>query len=160
MKVSVVGPRYKKLDPTDYQAMADSMGVGDCVSVRDEFVEPKDFPALFSGVDIALVPYRELQGSGTLILAYCYLKPAIVSDLPLLMEETLDGATGLAFKNEDPADLARAMRRVLAFSEADMDERRKKIRDLVENKYNWVHSARLLHESYGLCLERKRKKGL
>lgn len=157
MEIMIAGKQYKKLDPSDYGKMATDFGVQKFVKIREGFVADAMVPHLFASADIGLVPYRELQGSASLILMYGYGKPVIVSDLPLLMEETGDGATGISFKTDDPSSLAKAMLSVLDWTEDDMAGYRNGIRDLMESKYNWEVSARLLYDAYSQALRRKNR---
>ena len=148
MHIDIIGKQYTKLDDTDYTAMARNLGVSETVSIRNEFVPDEEIPGIFGKTDVCLVPYTELQGSASLVLAYCYQKPVIASSLPLLREETGNGSTGLLFREGDPRALADAMLEAMEWTQEEAEKRQDSIKDLVNNKYNWEKSVKLLHSFY------------
>ncbi len=146
--VTVAGPQYIKIDNTDYEEMARSLGVEDCVSFLRRHIPPEEHPALFAGTDICLFPYKELYGSGALLMAYTYEKPVIVSEDPIFREETDDGKTGLLFTKNDPQALADAMVKALAWDEGEYDRYREHIRLMAKEKYSWDRAARILQAAF------------
>ena len=146
--VTIAGPQYPKLDSTDYEAMARRYRVDDCVTFIRRHIPVEEHEALFADADICLFPYKELYGSGALMMAYSYVKPVITTDDPIFCEETDHGKTGLLFRKNDPKAMAEAMVRSLAWSEADYESFRQHIRQLNEKKYNWDASALILKRSY------------
>lgn len=153
LHVSVVGKQYASMDNTDYVAMAQSLGVSDCIDFRREHIPDSDIPAAFYQADICLVPYRELYGSASLMMAYSYGKPVIATDLPILREETDGGKTGILFENENPQALADAMLRALAWTNEEYSAAQTEIDRLVNERYNWARSAEKLYRGY-VCISR------
>lgn len=153
LHVSVVGKQYEGMDNTDYVGMAESLGVSDSIDFVREHIPDDAIPALFQQTDVCLVPYRELYGSASLMMAYSYGKPVIATDLPILREETDGGKTGLLFENENPRALADAMLRVLEWKAADYQGYQAEIDRLVNDRYNWVKSAEKLCRGYAQCLK-------
>ena len=112
------------------------------------YIRDDELPGLFGQADLCLFPYREIYGSGALLMAYTYGRPVIASDIPVFREETEKGKTGLLFASEDAPDLARKLRQAMSWTEAERAERRRCIEELVRNKYSWARSARGLFDAY------------
>lgn len=148
MRFTIIGKQYDALDSTDYPALIRELGCGDCVEFRPESVANEDIPALFASHDLALFPYRNIYGSGSLLMSYTFGRPVIVSGIPTFREETDNGRTGVLFAPEDPADLARVLIESLDWDEAKLSACRTAIRELVETRYSWKISARKTAEIY------------
>ncbi len=154
LHVTVAGPQYTKIDDTDYEGMARSLGVEDCVSFIRRHIPPEEHPALFAKADICVFPYKELYGSGALLMAYTYEKPVIVSEDPIFREETDDGQTGLLFEKNDPQALADALVKALSWGEEDHAAYRTHIRRMIREKYSWDRAARILKTAFEEALKR------
>lgn len=141
MHFTIAGKQYEKLDGTDYQARIQELGIGDCVDFLSGHIPDDQLPGLFANADFLLFPYREVYGSGALLMAYSYGKPVIVSDIPTFREETEDGRTGLLFKSEDSQALADAILEAAKCSSKDIKEYQSAIHELITEKYNWKKSA-------------------
>ena len=148
LRVTVAGNQFAGLDTTDYPALARELGVEDCVEFRFGHIQDEDLPELFGAADACLFPYREIYGSGALLMAYTYGRPVIASDIPVFREETDEGKTGLLFAGGDPQDLARKLLEAMNWTEEEKTERRLLIEALVRDKYSWARSAKGLYEAY------------
>lgn len=154
LHVTVAGPQYLKIDNTDYEEMARTLHVADCVTFIRRHIPPEEHPALFENTDVCLFPYKELYGSGALLMAYTYEKPVIVSEDPIFREETDDGKTGLLFDKNDARALADAMLKSLDWSDADYAAYRAHIRLMVREKYSWDRAARILNAAFEEALKK------
>ncbi|MGN0169697.1 MAG: glycosyltransferase family 4 protein [Lachnospiraceae bacterium] len=144
----VAGRQYLNQNPVDYNEMAQELGITDCVQLILRRIDDAELPELFGWADVCLFPYREIYGSGALLMAYSYNKPVIVSDVPVFIEETDDGKTGLVFRNNDANSLANC---IISFSHLTPYEKENmsaEIKRLVESKYNWKVSAKLTDDIY------------
>lgn len=149
----IAGKQYMNQDDTDYAQMIEELNIGDCVRFIQRRIDDTELPALFNWADVCLLPYREIYGSGALLMAYTYRKPVIVSDVPSFVEETAGGRTGLLFKNENAASLSDAL---IAFSHLNQDDigsMISSIDDLVCNKYNWAVLAKMTAGVYNRAIE-------
>jgi glycogen synthase len=90
-------------------------------------------------------------------MAYTYEKPVIASNIPVFVEETSEGSTGLLFESEDPSELAKAMMMACSWSREQKDAYKTKIRTLTEKKYNWSISAAKTAEAYEQVLSGLRR---
>ena len=105
MQFIIVGAQFPKFDNTDYGAMIKKYGIQDCVKLEISHVPDEEMNRLFTQADFCLFPYRDIYGSGALLMAYTYRKPVIASDIPAFREETDNGKTGCLFEGENPEKL-------------------------------------------------------
>lgn len=152
VRIVIVGNQRRELDDTDYEALLARWQVQDCVELIRRFIPDGELPAYFNGCDCCLFPYKNIYGSGALLLAYTFGKPVIASAIPTFVEETDGGKTGLLCEPMNPRALADAITRFSALSGAERAAMKAHIRTLCENKYNWAVSAAALAEVYRRCL--------
>lgn len=146
--VTLAGKQYKALDDTDYEKIIRTYKLEPIVTFTPERVEDEEMDLLFKKADVCVFPYREVYGSGALLMAYTYRKPVIVSNIPALIEETAGGMTGISFENEDAASLKEAIEKFVNMPSDEVERFRKNVEKLVNEKYNWKHSAEELISCY------------
>ncbi len=146
------GKQYPQIDGTDYGALVKEYGIEDCVEFSSQRVEDEEIPALMGNTDIGVFPYRNIYGSGSLLMSYTYDVPVIASDIPAFQEETEGGVTGRLFRSEDSESLKEAILDVLTWDESRMSEYKKNIRRLVNEKYSWRVSAQKTADAYRAAL--------
>jgi glycosyltransferase involved in cell wall biosynthesis len=97
------------LEPVGHvQTIAESIGVADAIDWRLGFVPDEDVAALVESAAALVLPYRQIESSGVLALAFGHGRPAIVSDLGAVGEAVREFGAGRAVPPEDPAALAEA----------------------------------------------------
>ncbi len=148
MHFTIAGKLYPKLDDTDYEGRIRKLGIEACVSFFTEHIPDEMLPELFKDVDFALFPYRNIYGSGALLMAYTYGKPVIASDIPTFREETDGGRTGFLFESENPKALADAILAAAGCSLEQMQDYQAAIQGMVLEKYNWEKSAAKTEKVY------------
>lgn len=153
--VTIAGAQYPKLDATDYAAIIRQKQLSSCVTLRLGHVPETELDGLYRSADFCLFPYREIYGSGALLMAYSYAKPVLASGIPAFEEETSGGAAGMLYPPEDPDALKAAMLQAADWQAAEYAARQKCIRTLVQEKYNWTHSAECLAKGYHDVWQRK-----
>ena len=132
----------------DFDDLIKKEAVDDVVSIRNEFLPSEEIARLFGNSDACIFPYREVYGSGALLLSYTFGVPVIASDIPTFIEETDSGGAGLLFKSEDEHDLADKIVEFMDMSESERNRFSRRIRNLVDTKYNWKNSAALTVRLY------------
>ncbi len=152
IRIVIAGKQWKNLDDSDYEGMLDENGLRDFVEFRNDFIPDEEVPAYFNTADCCLFPYRDIYGSGALLMAYTFGVPVIASGIPAFVEETEGGKTGLLYEPGDEQSFADAIRRFTELSEAERQAMKARIRALCENKYNWAVSAERLTEVYQALL--------
>lgn len=148
IQVVIAGNQHPKQDRTDYLDLIHKYHVEDCVDFQKGRVPDEALPEMFGRTDFCLFPYREIYGSGALLMAYSYQKPVIASNVPAFIEETDHGRTGLLFENENSEDLAGKIETAVSLKKEEIDLYKSAISELVTEKYNWNVSARKLFETY------------
>lgn len=123
----IAGAQHPKLDPTDYGAMIRDLGLEDTVDLLKKHIPDEELDALYRQADICLFPYRDIYGSGALLMAYSYGKPVITSDIPAFREETQNGKTGILTDGEDPEKLKEAILQAADWSREEYLDDQKEI---------------------------------
>lgn len=153
MEFIIAGRQYINQNSVDYNMMIEKLGISDCVQLINRRIADEELPELFGWADVCVFPYREIYGSGALLMAYAYNKPVITSDVPVFVEETDNGRTGILFKNEDSTDLAKVLRSFAVWSDDEILNCGQAIAELVTYKYNWAISAKKTYEVYKSLIE-------
>lgn len=148
IRFAIAGKQYSKIDDTDYQGKIKMLGIEDCVSFLPGYIPDEKLPELFKNTDFMLFPYRNVYGSGALLMAYTYEKPVIVSNIPTFREETEDRRTGFIFESENPQELANTILRAAECSSKQIQNYQEAMREMISEKYNWRKSAAKLAEVY------------
>lgn len=153
MELVIAGKQYVRLDKTDYLQMIKDFEINDCVRFMQRRVDDKELSALLEWADVCVFPYREIYGSGALLMAYAYQKPVIVSDVPAFVEETCNGRTGLIFRNEDASSLSDALLKFSHLEEDNIKTMVSTIKELVDGKYNWTLLAKMTVAAYNKTVD-------
>jgi glycosyltransferase involved in cell wall biosynthesis len=142
------------LDPVeDVQERAAALGVMETIDWRLGFVPAHEIAPLLASATALVLPYRQIESSGVLALAFGHGRPAVVSDLGAVGDEVRDFGAGRAVPPEDPAALARACADLLS----DEDELRRAYEGALaaRRSLTWEEAARA-HEELYLELVRER----
>ncbi len=139
---TIKGEQYPKLDPTDYSAMIQELGIQDCVNFSSKRVPEEEISSLIGNADFLLFPYRKIYGSGVLMMAYTYQVPVVASDVPTFVEGTDNGKAGILFASENPAALKEALLQAMAATPEQIEEYKAAIRSIVAARHNWAITAR------------------
>jgi len=108
------------------------------IRLRPDYIPDDETEVYFKGADVLVLPYREIYQSGVLFLGHSFGLPVLASDVGSLKEDIVEGKTGFVFKPDDPAHLARVVERYFASDlYADLDNRRRQIRDYVTERHSW-----------------------
>lgn len=146
--VVIAGRQDKRMDPTDYEGFIKKNNLEHIVTFIPKKISDAKMAELYNHSDVCVFPYRNIYGSGSLLMAYTFEKPVIASDIPTFLEETANGMTGLLFENGSAEDLALKMHDYINMSEKDMARLKKNIIQLREEKYNWKICAKKTLQIY------------
>ena len=147
-KFVIAGNQKAKYDSFDYIEYSKKLGIYEYIDFEIRYIKDEEIEGLFSNSDCCLFPYRNIYGSGALLMAYTFEKPVITSDIPSFREETAEGETGILFKSEESEGLKEA---IIEFYNLTSEERinlSKKVKRIKENKYNWKNSALMIADAY------------
>lgn len=107
----------------------------------NRFVEDGEMLWLMERTQLVVLPYIEATQSGVLPIAYHYAKPAVIRNLPGLVENAQLGKTALAF--DTPMQLAEILQQLgngaLSLSAED-------VCGYYRDNYNWNHNVQTLLE--------------
>lgn len=135
--VIIAGRQDRRMDPTDYEGFIKANHLGNIVTFIPQKISDNKMAELYNITDVCVFPYRNIYGSGSLLMAYTFEKPVLVSNIPTFCEETENGLTGLLFENGNADDLAIKMHEYINMSEKDMTMLKENIVYMREEKYNW-----------------------
>jgi glycosyltransferase involved in cell wall biosynthesis len=114
---------------------------------------------LYALIDAFIVPRRDERAARLVtplkpFEAMAMRRPLIVADLPALVEIAPDGVRGLAYRTEDPEDLARAVARLM--DDPELAGRLAAVgRDWVIAERSWAANGPRWDEAYGYVLDRR-----
>jgi beta-1,4-mannosyltransferase len=108
-----------------------------------EFIEDDRIHLFFSAASIAVLPYRQILNSGSLILAMSYGLPVVAPNLGGI-SEYLDTATRLLFEPDDAQGLLQAM--ILA-TQIDLEDIRQKMIQACD-RLNWSDIGKSTYQTY------------
>jgi glycosyltransferase involved in cell wall biosynthesis len=107
------------LDPIGpVQELAASLSIAGAIDWRLGFVPDEEVAPLVAGAAVVVLPYREIESSGVLALAFGHGRPAVVSDLGAVGDAVREFGAGRAVPPEDPAALANACAELLTDADA------------------------------------------
>lgn len=106
--------------------------------LRTEFIPDEETEVYFKAADVLALPYRDVYQSGVLFLAHSFGLPVLAADVGSLKDDIVEGKTGLVFRSEDAADLAKALERYFASDlYAELNSRRQQIQDYATARHSW-----------------------
>jgi glycosyltransferase involved in cell wall biosynthesis len=108
----VVG-KAMNIDIGYYEDMANKLGLGARVIFRDEYISFEEIPAYFFASDIAVFPYKDIDMSGSLQLAYAFAKPVVATRSGGLVEVVEEGRNGITVQPGDTQAFSKAMEKIL-----------------------------------------------
>lgn len=119
------------------------------------FVGDAEIPAIFRRADLVVLPYREAEHSGVLYTALAFAKPLVLSSVGGFPELAARHGAAELVPPADPAELARALNRLLA-EEARRAALASAARSAAEGEYSWDAVASRTLALYTELLEAKR----
>ena len=124
------------------------------VLLRAEHILDAETELYFKAADVLVLPYRNIYQSGILFLGYSFGLPTLAANVGSLKDEMIEGRTGLLFKPEDPADLAKAIEKYFASDlYKDLGLRRQEIRDYARQGHDWNIVGQATLDAYGSLLK-------
>ena len=106
------------------------------VLLRANFIPDEETELYFKAADVLVLPYRRIDQSGVLFLAYGFGLPVLAADVGSLKDDIVEGKTGFLFRPEDPIDLAKTIERYFK-SELFANAHRQDIRDYAKRQHSW-----------------------
>lgn len=145
---TIAGKQDVTLDSTDYSGMIQKYNLNETITFIPKRISDEEVQYYFNTSDFCILPYRNIYGSGALLMSYTFNTPVIVSDVPVFIEETNNGLTGLIFKNGNIEDLSEKIINAIDLNKDEIRIKKNEIKLLVDKKYNWKESALKTIECY------------
>lgn len=123
----IAGEFYE--DERAYRDLIASLGLGDAVRVRGEYIPEEEVGLYFSAANLVVQPYESATQSGVAQTAWHFDRPVVTTDVGGLAEVVSDGVSGYVTPPGDPEALADAIVRYFeedreaAFAEGARRER-------------------------------------
>ncbi len=130
----VVGRAY--MDTAPLVELARALNVEEQVVWDLRFVPEAELPEIFAATDVTLMPYREIDASGVLMLALAVGRPIVASRIGLFSELLEDGTHGYLVSQDNPEELAVALAK-LATDDALRVRMGQNVRALAEAIPSW-----------------------
>ena len=134
-------------DFDEYQKMIDRNNLSKHIILHTKFIPHEDVEHYYCASDLVVLPYKKIYQSGVLMMTLSYERPAIVSNLPPLMEVISDNENGFLFEAENSKDLSDKLIQILA-DKKNLEIVRKKGIELINTKYGWDEIGRLTKSAY------------
>ncbi len=107
----IVGKPQMDVAPLKERAIA--LGVQGHIEWDLRFIGDDEIEQVFANSDITVMPYREIDASGVLMVALSIGKPIVASKIGLFKELLVDGTHGYLIEQENTDELARALERLV-----------------------------------------------
>lgn len=130
-KIYVAGEFYDSYEK--YKELVEKHGLGDIISMPNEFIANNDIVNYFCASDLVVQPYKDATQSGVTQVATHFNKPMVITNVGGLSEFVPDGITGFVVKPA-PEDIADAINKY--FSQNYEKEFVRNI-DKEKKKYSW-----------------------
>ncbi|HZW39613.1 MAG TPA: glycosyltransferase family 4 protein [Ignavibacteriaceae bacterium] len=106
IKLLLAGAPYSDNLKREYLQMIEDYKLKDIISYKLDFIKNEEIQNYFLAADLVVLPYKNIDHSGIVHLAFSFAKPIAASDVGDFSETIIDGRTGFIFKNNSPEDIA------------------------------------------------------
>lgn len=144
LRLLVAGEFYEPRDR--YDVAVKKLGIGDRVTIHDEYVPNERVAWFFRVADVLVAPYRAASHSGVVQIARAFRVPTIASNVGGLADLVDDGKTGLLVPPVDVDALASAIERF--FAEGLAEPFRQNL-EQEEGLFSWSDLAGTIRELAG-----------
>jgi glycosyltransferase involved in cell wall biosynthesis len=107
------------------------------LTVVEGFIAPEQAGELFAAADVVALPYHRASASGVLLLASGYERPVVAYPVGGLPEYIVEGDTGWICRTADPAELAQALRAIVAAGREVCRQRGAAAWRLAQERFSW-----------------------
>jgi len=115
------------------------------------FIPSDKIPVYFESSDVVILPYKSIDHSGIIHLAYSFSKPVIATDVGDFSENIEHNKSGKILERNTPAELAEVI--LESCSTDDLKKMGEYAKCLSESKYSWKNIAKLTTNIYGILFK-------
>lgn len=136
LKLVIAGAPHNDEIRKKYLDLIEKMNFKERVVYEFDFIAFENVAKYFTASDLVLLPYRKIDHSGIIHLAYSFGRPVIATQVGDFAEVIADGKSGYLVNRDDPDDMARAI--VAAFSTKNwLAESGAHAKWMSENQFSW-----------------------
>lgn len=147
LRLVIAGAAHPPELENHYRRRIDRISADDLIMFHMGFVPPEKVAAYFVACDVVILPYKEIDHSGIVHLAYSFGRPLIATNVGDFPEAIEDGKSGYLLKENSAECLSETMLR--AFSNGTgLEDMGNYARKLSETKYSWLDIARQMRDLY------------
>lgn len=133
-----------------YNQRIKQISTDDSITFHASFIPSERVAAYFTACDVVILPYKEIDHSGIVHLAYSFGRPLITTDVGDFAEVIEDGKSGYLLKENNAECLSETM--LEAFSNTTrLENMGDRARKLSETKYSWLEIAKRTGKLYESC---------
>jgi glycosyltransferase involved in cell wall biosynthesis len=133
-----------------YRKRIEEMAMNDLITFHADFIPSEKVAAYLLASDVVILPYKAIDHSGIVHLAYSFGRPLIATDVGDFSEVIEDGKSGYLLKENSAECLSETI--IGAFSNgAHLAEMGNYARRLSETKYSWLEIAKKMKDLYESC---------
>lgn len=154
LKLLIAGaPQSPQLDE-QYAGQISKITAHERILFHSHFIPFKDVAFYFTAADLVILPYKTIDHSGIVHLAYTFGKPVIGTPVGDFAEVIDHGKSGYILENHDADCLAEGIRTAFC-DEAYLEQMGHFAQELNKTKYSWIHIARRTKLYYEKVISRQ-----
>ena len=119
----------------------------DSILFIPEFIENDRIPDYFSACDLVVLPYKDIDHSGIIHLAYSFGKPVIATDVGDFKETIIHGKTGFIVKKDNIKEFKEILLYAIT-TDKKLEKMGKEAKLLSDTTYSWKKIGCALKSSY------------
>ncbi len=144
-RLNVVGRPQMEMQPLFDRAK--ELGVDDRISYDLRFIDDAEIPGIFLSNQIMVMPYREIDASGVLMISLAVGRPIIASRIGLFKELLEEDTHALLIDQSKPEELAAAITKLV--NDADLRRRMgEQVKALSDSIPDWTEIGRRTGDLY------------
>jgi len=140
-----------RINISNYKKFIKELHLEEKIILKDYYIPLEEVGVYFFAADIVVLPYTEIDMSGSLQLAYAFGKPVLASRSGSFSEMVEDGRNGYLFSSGDTEVLAELLRKVIS-DEALLKAMGVRSREIAEEKFGWGKIAEKTLQLYKLVM--------
>jgi glycosyltransferase involved in cell wall biosynthesis len=143
----IAGGTVSQESTDEYMQLINTIENRNNVIAHFNFIPKEDVEFYFKTADFVVMPYKRIDHSGVVHLAYSFNKPIIATNVGDFPEVIIENKTGYLVNSQKPEDFAEKI--IYAIKNMDLiEEMSKNISELNKNKFSWTAIARKTKELY------------
>lgn len=133
-----------------YRRRIDQISNGDSITFHERFIPAEKVAAYFIASDVVALPYKEIDHSGIVHLAYSFARPLITTNVGDFAEVIEDGQSGYLLKENSAKCLSETILRAFS-NRPHLEAMGNHAYKLSKTRYSWFEIAEKTKELYESC---------